>query len=309
MNPLLFTLAYCPKDAELTSNLFQWMQELDGEVKHPCLLVVDSKVDPRERAFIKMRAESLFTHVQEIEFTEQPLPPPELLRWPPWRFQANQMFLRAAQHVWACCRLPFFWMEADATPLVPGWLDRLAESYYQQPMRYHGPIIIAGENKPSHWPERHMAGVAMYPMTAVHALAKYCTGEYTWDLGGGNDIVPQASQCRLIQHNYGPSEHEGWSFEVRDGKLACNHPVQQFVIREDAVVMHRCKDGSLIRALRALRIFTAKTTTKRELSEIISDIGQESHSAPLIGSAEDFKEIGRVGANRSRPLRQKLETV
>jgi len=257
--PLLFTLAYCQKDAAQADALLHWMEELDREVKHPCLLVVDSKVEPRERAFIKLRADSIFTHVQEIEFKE--MPKPEVLRWPLWRYQANQMFLRAAKHVWDHCRLPFFWMEADAAPTRSGWLDDLATSYYQQPMKYHGPIIVAAPNRPQHWPERHMAGVAIYPMTAMHVLAKYCTGEFTWDLGGGNDVVPQASKCRLIQHNYGPSEHEGWSFEARSGKVVCTHPTQQFVIRDEALVVHRCKDGSLIRSLREARGHSSPMTS------------------------------------------------
>lgn len=244
-------MAYCAKDAQLAHDVIEWIGELDPQVNHPCLLVVDSRVDPRQRAFIKLRAQGIFSHVQEIEFVE-PAPPP-VLKWPLWRYFANQMFLRAARHVWDNCRLPFLWMEADAVPMKSGWLDAIAASYYSQPMKYHGPILIAGESRPAHWPEKHMAGVAVYPMTAAHTLEKYCGGEHTWDLGSGPEVTQRASKCRLIQHAYGPSEEEGWSFIIKDGKAIANHPTQTFQVRDDCVLYHRCNDGSLIRCLRELR--------------------------------------------------------
>lgn len=254
--PLLCVIAFCGKDAHATEELLKWIEELGGCQNHHCLLVADNKVEPRQRAFIKMRAESCFASAEEIEFVEPPLP--EVLKWPPWRFYANQMFLRAAEHIFVNYRLPFLWLEADAVPMRMGWLDTIANSYYGQPKRFHGPIIIAGENRPAHWPEKHMAGVAVYPMTAVHVLRPYCGGEHTWDLGAGNDVVPKASKCRLIQHSYGPSEEDGWTFEARDGKLSCTNSTNGFAIREDAVLFHRCKDGSLIRALRELKAIEDK---------------------------------------------------
>lgn len=254
MNPLLFALAYCPKDAAATQLLFEWINELGGCPGHHCLLTVDSKVDGPTRAFIKMAAENAFDHVQEIEFTEPP--PPPVLRWPLWRFQANQMFLRTAQHIFDSCRGPFLWGEPDAIPMKAGWMDALSDSYYSQPMKFHGPIITLRGEIQAHMPTRHMAGVAIYPNSAVHYLAQFCGGEHTWDLGGGPTVVPKASKTRLIQHTYAPAtatdENTGWTFTVKGGKLKAVGD-DHFQIWEECVLFHRVKDGSLIKALRQLR--------------------------------------------------------
>lgn len=251
MNPLLCVIPLCDKDLAATQELVKWIGELGGCKNHPCLLVADSKVNGRDRGFLKMECEAVFSHVQEIEFTE--IAAPEGLRWPVWRWHANQMFLRAIEHVFANCRLPFLWLESDATPMRSGWLDEIAESYYAQPMRFHGPIIRAGETRPEFWPERHMAGVAVYPSNAVLVLRKWCGHETTWDLGGGPDVVPKASKCRLIQHSYGPSETEAWSFIVEDGKVKTINGNSLVSPREDCALFHRVKDGSLIKCLRELK--------------------------------------------------------
>jgi hypothetical protein len=309
--PLLFVLAFCAKDVDLTANLMDWIGELDPNVDHPCLLVVDSKVDPRKRAYIKLKAQGIFSHVQEIEFVEPA--PPAVLKWPLWRYFANQTFLRAAQHIWANCRLPFFWMEPDAVPMHPGWLDDIAESYYGQPMRYHGPIInIVGE-RPAHFPKQHMAGVAVYPMTAVHTLARYCDGEHTWDLGSAADVIPQASKCRLIQHTYSPptaaSENEAWKFELRDGKLVAQG-MSTSPVREDCVVFHRVKCDSLIRCLRELRAKVAQDGARS--MEVIQDsfdsqitTGGIVQPTPLHSS---FDIPIKRGPGRPRKLQPEMQT-
>jgi hypothetical protein len=292
MNPLLCTIAYCQKDLAATQELVKWIGELGGCKNHPCLLVSDSKVSGRDRGFLKLECENLFSHVQEIEFTE--IDPPAGLRWPVWRWHANQMFLRAIEHVFANCRLPFLWLESDATPMRSGWLDEISESYYAQPMRFHGPIIRATEPRPEFWPERHMAGVAVYPSNAVLVLRKWCGHETTWDLGGGPDVVPKASKCRLIQHSYGVSETEAWSFAVKDGKVTAVNGDGTFQPREDCALFHRVKDGSLIRALRELRemecaagisSWTKKTISRPDGSEnVLTDpsivVGINGHATP-----------------------------
>lgn len=288
MNPLLCVIGYCPKDAAAAQELLKWIDELGGCQRHHCLLVVDSKVDGPTRVFIKMSAENSFASVEEIEFKEPPAP--KILKWPLWRYFANQVWLKAAWHVSENSRLPWLWLEADATPLCAGWLDKIADSYYAQPKLFHGPIILAdAANRPAHWPRAHMAGVAVYPPRASYILEKFCSGECTWDLSGGDTVVPKASKCRLIQHNYGSSEEDGWKFKIEGGKIVCDHPEQTVVIRDDCVVFHRCDDDSLIRCLRQLRAAE-------------NGNGHYPEKPEMIGTVEDFVELQR--ATTPEPVRR-----
>ncbi len=286
MNPLLCVIPYCGKEAGPVRLLLEWIAELGGCDAHHCLLVVDSKVEKNDREWIRLSAENCFSTVESIEFQEGT--PPKGLRWPIWRYWANQMFLLAANHIGENCRLPFLWLEADATPTKAGWLDEIANAYYSQPKRFMGPIILnQSADRPAYWPERHMAGVAVYPMTAVNVLRKWCGPETTWDLGGGPDVVPKASKTRLIQHFYGVSEAEAWSFKCDDGRIVGQGG---FSPREDAVLFHRCKDGSLIKCLRELKqCETAKYPEKPE----------------LIGAAEDFAAMASAVVI-NRPKRVKV---
>lgn len=295
MNSLLCVIGYCRKDAAAALELLKWIDELGGCQLHHCLLVVDSKVDGPQRVFIKMSAENSFASVEEIEFQEPA--PPKVLRWPLWRYFANQMWLRAAWHVSENCRLPWLWLEADATPMRAGWLDTITNSYYAQPKLFHGPIILAGANRPAHWPAAHMAGVAVYPPRAGYILKDFCGGEHTWDLGAGDTVVPKATKCRLIQHSYGPSEEDGWKFKVKAAQIVTDHPDQTVVIRDDCVLFHRCDDDSLIRCLRQLR------STE-------NGNGHYQEKPEMIGTAEDFMAMQRAvtpepikrGPGRSRKV-------
>jgi hypothetical protein len=196
--------------------------------------------------------------VDELTFKAAPFP---VLKWPLWRYYANQMFLMGAEHINANYRTPFLWLEADAVPMRAGWMQELADSYYSQPKWFHGPIIVnRSPNRPAYWPEKHMAGVAIYPVRAANILKKYCGGEHTWDLGGGLEVVPKATRCRLIQHDYGPSEEKGWSFTMTPSPAPESGTIEpfseqfgRFLPRRDCALFHRCKDGSLIRCLREMK--------------------------------------------------------
>lgn len=254
LNALHVVIPYCQKDEDLVRILLQWIETINKQdnVIHPLLFVVDSKVRKGVRnEFIKM-AERVFSFVEEIEFVEPPHPGPEL-RYPIWRYWANQMFLTASKHIFENCRLPWLWLEPDAVPMHGGWLDELSFAYYSQPKRFMGSITRRSGELPPNIPKENLAGVAVYPVSAYRMLAKWCGPGHCWDLAGAADVLPMTTKTRLIQHTYGISEQAGWVFKKDRAEDDPPEVIEPFSLvgkmqipREDCVLFHRSKDASLL---------------------------------------------------------------
>ncbi len=148
---------------------------------------------------------------------------------------------------------PWYWFELDNTPLKSGWADTLQHAYNEtgavfmgakHPTFYSdsgGKLIIKGH---------HMAGTGIYPsnFTDHSTLWKFEEGIafdvwIQWEvIKGGLTDTP------LIQHNW-----KTLNYRFEDGSVVCDntlplpHPDLRFnhPLREDAVILHGCKDNSL----------------------------------------------------------------
>src|ERR1044071_9086241 len=152
MNRVLCVLPYCQKDIESAKNLLKWISELGGCSPHTCILIADSTIPKEERLAVKELALPSFSQVDGIP-----------VAIPATGYAPNHMFMLAAQQIMFSYKWPWLWLEPDVVPLVPGWLDKLADEYANSPKRFLGNLVKG--NQPG-LPEVHLTGVSIYPPDA-----------------------------------------------------------------------------------------------------------------------------------------------
>jgi hypothetical protein len=152
---------------------------------------------------------------------------------------ASHLFLRALEH----CEVAHpgssvLWLEADAIPMRAGWRGAIADEYAKCGKPFLGHIERA------HGPA-HLAGVAVYPgnwRELAPLLAAVLTAPDVWwgrgmgqafDTWASSQTVPQSAQSQLIQQIWRPD-------------LPITRNWMRAKIRPETVLMHQCKDGSLI---------------------------------------------------------------
>lgn len=239
---LLLTLPYTVKDAPLLSKCLAWMHELrpQGYQPHSCLLVADEAVPYSERLALREAARPMFSFTEAILVKV----PQESQRWP----QApNLMFASAARQIAECYRLPWLWFEPDATPLVPDWLDTIAEAYARCPKRFMG-THIPSDSQPD-MPPVHLAGCAVYDALAYLPMLQFTATDRAWDIAAAGYTVPRSMHFAGMQHYWG-SHNLSPHFKADPNPLDPQNTLGLDFLKSTSVMFHRCKDGSLIDLLR-----------------------------------------------------------
>lgn len=238
MNKLLCVIPYCQNDLDLAKNLLNWIAELGDNHGHACILAADSLVPKETRMELKLLAKQSFDHVDTIP-----------LEIPQTGFAPNHMFMLTAQQILFSYKWPFLWCEPDATPLKPGWLDALANEYAYSPKRFLGTLVES--NQPG-LPAVHLPGVAIYPpdaFTLYDTFASIKSANVAWDMEAATAVVPRAKTSSLFQAFWGKRDLPPTFVREKNGQSPINALPLSF-LRPDAVLFHRCKDGSLISLLR-----------------------------------------------------------
>jgi len=232
---LVVVLPVCPKDAALLLKCLEWMVQLDGQNQFDCLLSYDPSLGDAWLDRLRTAARRAFRNV--LEFT---YPRPVRETWPD---ACNVAFRASAQHVQAALHRPWLWFEADCVPLKPSWLSTLALEYANCGQPVMGPVI----------PERgHMNGTAIYPADFANLSPRAMSAvEVAWDTSMTADLVGKVHDCsRSFCHRWGIFNGALHPWEGPAPHFASLLAVDQW-IPHDAVLFHRCKDGSLIDQLRA----------------------------------------------------------
>lgn len=246
--PLLAVVPYCKRDIDLAKNLLRWISELGGCPGHSCLLIADSVIPKEERASVKELAIPSFANTDTIP-----------VKIPETGFAPNHMFMLAAQQIMFSYKLPWLWLEPDCVPLKPGWLTTLAEEYAGSPKRLLGGLISNG--KPG-LPTVHLTGVSVYPpdvfpLFDAFASIKSSSANVAWDMEAATATVPRAKHSQFMNHVWGTRElPPTFVKEKVAGSPENSLPLSS--IKQDAVLHHRCKDGSLIELLREQKTKPAK---------------------------------------------------
>jgi hypothetical protein len=214
-----------------------WMVELDSQNQFDCLIAHDPTLGPAWLSRLRPAAQRAFRQVNEFVY-----PRPVRENWPD---AADTAFQATAQHIQAVHHRPWFWFEADCVPLKPGWLPSLWLEYQNCGQPIMGSVVPG---------MGHINGTAIYPpnFANLSPRAMAAGGGTAWDTDMTPDLVGRTHDCsRSFFHAWG---------QAADGSLhPCSGPPPHFGstlavdkwIPRDAVLFHRCKDGSLIDQLRA----------------------------------------------------------
>lgn len=210
-----------------------WIRSLGGCKEHLALLVADADVDYDIVLKARVLASESFTGVWVIA-TENPVQG--------WIPGSCALFKLAAK--WAYDhQQPWLWLEPDAIPLIPHWLDKIEDSYRQGEKPFMGTFIT---HQQQGLPSPYMEGVAVYPANAIELMGD-TWGDRSWTFACAKSVVPKALDTPLIHHIWGIKDIAP-TFAVKPVAHTRVFCLDQ--IRKQAVIFHRCKDGSLTRLLR-----------------------------------------------------------
>ncbi len=241
MSPIITVLPYCNTDHASATRLLQWIKTLDGSIlEHPLLLAADDAVPLETKKAVQTIAKEVFYHVETI-LVKAPAPVNGNYHPP-----AAVMFERAMGHVASCYKWPWLWLEPDAVPLRSGWLDALSEGYEQHPKKFLGAFVRTTQEGV---PPIHMPATMVYPNNCHHDLKQFCDGKKPFDMAFAEFVVPRGGETPLIWHRFGQVNDPP---TFKEFKMPTDGPNVGTIdiIPKEAVLFHRCKDGSLIDLLR-----------------------------------------------------------
>lgn len=252
-------IPFCAKDLSLTADLLDWIDDLGGCRKYPCVLVADCKLDAAEVAPVRKSAKLVFKSVTVVST-------PYNIKLSktgdtPWPVGPNWMFYCAAMYLGMTGAEPWLWLEPDCVPLCPGWLEKIETEYLLKQKPFLGPVI---ETQNKSFKPQYLNGTSVYPGNALRyfhgPLVDFLKGAgNAFDVAGSGQTVPNAHFTALIQHGYTDSRginHWGTHpnvplvFKEHREPHDDENVVTPQVIQPEAVLFHPCKNGSLIDLLR-----------------------------------------------------------
>jgi len=221
------------KDYEGTVRLLEWCRELGRYDRHHALIVASNTLDLAQVSRLDQLAKDCaFAKVTSIRSKTE-----DLRGWP---FAPNAMFQLAVSWIESVGRSAFLWIESDAVPLKPGWLDTIEQEYLRQGRPFMGTVF---EWVSATRYQLHLNGNAVYPQN-VRQLNPYALAATSlpWDCTRPDITLPRTFRSTLFQHEWGD----------RVTNSAPTFPDAESLkrIRPEAVLFHRCKDSTLIDRLR-----------------------------------------------------------
>lgn len=232
---MIVVIPVCDKDVALAIRNIEHAFQLEGSVEYDAIIAHERGFDASK---ILETAACYFANGKE--FTYEP--------WkgdPSWPQGANWAWASVARHM-ANQKEPWFWWEADATPLCDGWLDSLADAYKTGGRLFAG--AVTQQNGLT-----YMAGVAIWPATTSvkceHAI--FARTE-------AFDVVASVRDG-ILRHTHDLSRLIAHTPTINNTHFTCQADVQR-VIPPGAVLFHKCKDGSLLDVMQGKEPATGEPT-------------------------------------------------
>lgn len=221
-------------DTFLLFNLLRWIKQLGPCPGHSALIVADADLPwHHAKTIVDLAAES-FDHTEFITNGQSVAG---------WIAGSNSLWVTAAKHCSIGSIDGWLWLEPDAVPLCPGWLDALDKAFGATVSDF-----LAGcypGNQPG-VPPVMMTGIAVYPDTAI---AFYRDVAEAFDVQLSRTAIDYVQPTNLIQQFWG---QPGLPPTFRDTiKGAPRHAFGLGKLDPQAVIFHRDKSGTLIELLRA----------------------------------------------------------
>lgn len=221
---MLITITVAAKDQALALQTLAWAAEL-GREDYDCLLGIGKGVD----------AEPLLRAARKVFRTVTPLPievPQDT-----WPWNKNAAFQEVARHIFEAVRAgrmahkSWLWFEPDCTPLKKGWMATLAKAHLDGGKPFSGHVYAVG----------YMACVGIYPWNFLELSPErgMLCRQGPWD------------QCAAADVNYAgvtPINHLLQDVPTGSDGFPPTFPDKESLalLKPDAVLFHKCKDGSLI---------------------------------------------------------------
>lgn len=276
---VIVVIPFCNKDAQQAAKNVDWMRELDGKTGYRCMLAFPDSTDQKWVDRVQSTASQTFSDVHLFVYPES-----SEITWPAGANWAWQNVARYIPMVTTRkgnsspfdkiypANEPWLWLEADAIPTKPGWIDSLAAEYAKGGKPFMGHIV---KNM------GHMNGVGVYPNhVSMFATKPLQCQHAAWDVVMREETIDIThSANHLIQHCWvlinDQPHHNG------DGIVATFRDVghMQRILDPNAVLFHRCKDGSLIDCLMQSR----SGLTIKKIEEVGAALRLESQVAEVVG--------------------------
>lgn len=215
-------------DGELAAKLMEWIVDLGTPKTHEVILSYEHNTKQAIVNRISAAAQYAFSKVS-------------LFGYQPFMHGPNVAWVMAARHMFHVGK-PWLWMEPDAIPLKPHWLETLQGRYSRCGQPFMGPFVPGAS---------HCNGTAVYPPET----AAICKNAMNTRDPCGFDVIMAPDMMHLC-HNCGDIYFHCWGevngrLDPRGGEPPDFGKESLFrQIPKDAVIMHRSKNGRLIDRLR-----------------------------------------------------------
>lgn len=215
-------------------DLLNWIEHLGPCKSHKALIVADAQLGYRPALKAKEITDRIFESTAIICTAKS------VTGWPKG---ANHLFVRAAVDIWKFRKEPWLWLEPDAIPLRAGWLDELNNEFLARGKNYLGHVYECGQNG---LPPRLMSAIAVYHPNAAIELPMLPDSPKAFDVEAAPTMIEKGAHTNLIYHKWG-EKNKPPTFRADSVQGTNIHSLND--IPKEAVIFHRCKDGSLFRVL------------------------------------------------------------
>lgn len=241
---MLITLAFFSGDKAQAIRLSEWIRDLGGVKSHDCLLAVYKDTD--SSGVIETLREA-FGRVAEFPITDDMIQSRAM-----YQYCGNISWKRCAQHVAEMNESqPWLFLESDAVPICPEWLDTIAADYLAGGKPFMLDRVVTKTSV-------HNSGIGVYPARVRdYTMRLWELANDPWDVFLAPDFAPHTHHGKAIHDNAAmspdPTFHDAASLSV---------------IRDGAVLFHRDKSGELIERLREARggVIAARPSHRVEAS-------------------------------------------
>ena len=274
-------------DARLAERLSKRIQELGG-VSTRKALVVGSALTRLRIYDVVENLKRAFRSVEVVYLDN--------IRERGWPMACNDMFYGAYTHLLLKKNQePWYFMEPDCVPLKEGWLDALEAGYLAglgkgNPfMGVINPTITVNRRTGERTiTGKHMVGTAVYPPVfpkGCEVLLKFLDVE-PWDIFMQNVILKHGVEdTTLIQHNWSTC-----NYRRADDRIVCDPDNPNGLanpVRDNAFILHGCKDESIYSVLAGISDLQSPTsdgapTPAEVVSEPIAEVDPQVFSQPQI---------------------------
>lgn len=240
---MLFVLPVSHADLHLIEPLVEVFQKFGGLQEHKALVVTSAKTGEQGEKYAAA-IRPLFGKTECLIFPTDPNPG--------WPQACNQYFKLAAFHVERFYGEPFWWFEADCTPLKASWANEIVMEYLlsQKPfMGVKNETWFTRRGVP-YQDGHHMVGTGIYPgkLSQFSKLYQYAIDE-PWDVFSRWEIAPKMHETIKIQHNWGTGNYKkigkGGTITVCEQVKKPTHHNYNAAVKKTTMVLHGCRDNSI----------------------------------------------------------------